>query len=129
MDQNTEAINLIYDLPVWTLLSWLLLAIAIAGIVIVLRKTRRMERAVPLTLNEVNDLLPYVDLHRAASEALLTATLRGGPTALDRLEEAEKYGQRALRAASNPCMVALESGLLDTVGKVRDVIRQADPEG
>lgn len=123
---NIEAISIIYDLSIWTILSWLLLALAISFIVVVFRKTKRMEQAVPLTLNEVIDLLPYVDLHRAASEALLTATLRGGPTAFDRLDEAEKYGQRALLAATNPCMVELENGLLETVKRVRGVMRRAE---
>lgn len=122
---DNEAVSLTYDLPIWTLFSWLLLAIAISAVVLVWRKAGRFEEAIPLTLNEVSDLLPYVDLHRAASEALLTATLRGGPTAFDRLDEAEKFGQRALRAATNPSMVALESGLLDTVSKVRVVLRDA----
>lgn len=125
---NNEAIEITYDLPVWNLVSWLVLAIAIAGLVIVWQRAKRFEEALPLTVAEVHDLLPYVDLHRAASEALLTATLRGGPTALDRLDEAERFGQRAVRAATNPAMVALETGLLDTVSHVREIIRQSGAE-
>lgn len=119
---DTEAIEVTYDLPIWTLMSWALLTIAFVTLFILWRRSRHFEEAMPLTLAEVNDLLPFVDLHRAASEALLTATLRGGPTALDRLEEAEGFGQRALRAATNPAMEALEQGLLEAVAGVREVV-------
>lgn len=69
---------------------------------------------------EPGRILQFVDLHRAASEALLAATVRVDNTSL--LDESEAFGRRAVRAATNERQRVLANGLLGTVEQMRSTV-------